>query len=116
MTYRQSRRVENLQTADPLTCNHDLGMAIAEFDLTNRPAKRRQAAENYRRAIPGASRRPAGRQITASPDLNRGCRGIEVGFEHRFRLHHARLMSAMAGGATDRLWSVARNLFEAVQA
>jgi hypothetical protein len=33
-------------------------MAIAQFDLTDRPASGVKLAENYRRAIPGASRRP----------------------------------------------------------
>jgi hypothetical protein len=59
-------------------------MSIAERDLTHRPACRIELPENYRRAIPGASRRPAGTQVTASPDLD-GCRGrIEVRLEHRF--------------------------------
>ena len=30
--------VENLQAALTLASNHDLGMAIAELDLSNRPA------------------------------------------------------------------------------
>jgi len=47
-----------LQAALTLAGNHDLGMAIAQFDLTDRPASGVKLAENYRRAIPGASRRP----------------------------------------------------------
>ena len=98
--------VENLKAALTLAGSHDLGVAIAKLDLTNRPACCVKLAENDRRAIHYASRRPAGTQITASPDLNRRRRGIEVRLEHWFGLYHARLMSAMAGGVTNRLWSV----------
>jgi hypothetical protein len=77
--------VEYLQAAHSLAGNHDVGVAIAQLDLTNGPARRVKLAENYRRAIPGASRRPAGTQITASPDLNRCRRWIEVGLEHPSR-------------------------------
>jgi hypothetical protein len=58
-------------------------MPIAQLNLTNRSACRVELAENYRRAVPGASRRPTGAQITASPNLNGRRRGIEVGLEHR---------------------------------
>jgi hypothetical protein len=75
--------VENLQAAHTLANDHDLGMAIAEFHLAQRPARGVKLAENYRRAVPGASRRPAGTQIAASPDLNGRRRGIEVRLEHR---------------------------------
>jgi hypothetical protein len=75
--------VEYCHAACSLASNHDLGMAIAELDLTDWPASGVKLAQNYRRAIPGASRRPAGTQITASRDLD-GCRGrIEVRLEHR---------------------------------
>jgi hypothetical protein len=51
--------------------------------LPDWPARRDELAENYRRAVSGASRRAAGAQIPASPDLNCRRRGFEVGFEHR---------------------------------
>jgi hypothetical protein len=69
-----------------LASNHDLGVAIAELDLANRPACRVKLAENYRRAVPGASRRSTPAQITAPPDLNGRRFGIEVRFEHRLSL------------------------------
>jgi len=46
-------------------------MAIAELDLTHRPARCIELPKNDRRAISVASRRPAGTQITATPDLKR---------------------------------------------
>jgi hypothetical protein len=52
--------VENLQAALTLAGNHDLGVSIAELDLTYRPASGVKLAENDSRAVPGASRRPAG--------------------------------------------------------
>jgi hypothetical protein len=59
-------------------------MAIAELDLAYWPARGVKLAENYRRAAHVASRRPAGAQVPAAPDLNGRRRGIEVGLEHVF--------------------------------
>jgi hypothetical protein len=78
--------IEYLQAELTLAGNHDLGMAIAQFDLTDWPASGVKLAENDRRAIPGASRRLAGTQVTASPDLNCRRREIKVRFEHRLCL------------------------------
>ena len=58
-------------------------MVIAQLDLTNRPARCVDLAENYRRPVFGASWRSARRQVAASPDLNRRRLGIEVRFEQR---------------------------------
>jgi len=58
-------------------------MAIAQLDLTNWSARGVNLPKNYRRAVPGASRRPAGTRIIASPDLNGRRRGIEVRLKHR---------------------------------
>jgi hypothetical protein len=57
------------------------GMAIAELDLSNRPARGVELAENYHRTRRSASRRPARALIAASPDLNGRRRGIEVGLK-----------------------------------
>jgi hypothetical protein len=76
--------VENLKAARPLARNHSLGVTIAQLDLTDRPPCRVKLAENYRRAAHVASRRPAGAQVPATPDLNGRRRGIEVGLEHVF--------------------------------
>jgi hypothetical protein len=54
-------------------------MAIAELDLTNGPARGVKLIENDCRAIPGASRRSAGAQVAASPDLNRRRSGLKSG-------------------------------------
>jgi hypothetical protein len=51
-----SRTVEYLDAALALARSHRLGMAIAEFDLTDWPASGVQLAENDGRAIPGAHR------------------------------------------------------------
>jgi hypothetical protein len=78
--------VEYLEAALSFTSNDGLGVPIAQLDLTNRPASGVNLPENYRRAVPGASRRSARRRVAASPDLN-GCRErIEVGLEDAFRL------------------------------
>jgi hypothetical protein len=52
--------VEYLQAALMLADSPDLGVAIAELDLTYRPASGVKLAENDSRAVPGASRRPTG--------------------------------------------------------
>jgi hypothetical protein len=52
--------VEYLQAAVSLADNHRLGMAIAELDLTDRPACCVKLAENYRRPSRRAAQRPAG--------------------------------------------------------
>jgi hypothetical protein len=75
--------IEYLQAVLALASDHGLGVAIAEFDLAQRPARGVKLAENDGRSTDRASRRPAGTQITASPDLNRCRCGIEVGLEHR---------------------------------
>jgi hypothetical protein len=62
--------IEYLQAALTLASNHDLGVALAELDLPNRPASGVKLAENDGRAVPGAARCPAGTLITAPPDLN----------------------------------------------
>jgi len=51
--------VEYLRAARTLANDHDLGVAIAELDLTNRPARGIELAESYRRSARRASRRPA---------------------------------------------------------
>ena len=58
-------------------------MAIAQLNLTDWPACRVELSENDRRAVPAASRRPAGTQIAASPNLDGRRLGIEVGLQHR---------------------------------
>ena len=75
--------VEYLHAALTLASDHGLGVAIAEFDLAQRPARGVKLAENDGRSTDRASRRPAWAWIAALPDLD-GCRlRIEVGFEHR---------------------------------
>jgi hypothetical protein len=74
--------VEYLKPALSLAGNHDLGVMLAEFYLSNWPACSVNLPENYRRATRHAPRSSTRAQITASPDLNSRWRGIEVGFEH----------------------------------
>jgi hypothetical protein len=75
--------IEYLQAALSLAGSHNLGVAIAQLDLTHRPARRVELAKNDRRAIPSAPRRPAGARIAAAPDLDSRHLGIEVRFERR---------------------------------
>ena len=62
--------VEYLKAALPFAVNRGLGMAIAQFDLTNRPACRVNLPKNYRCIAYLASRRSARRRVAASQDLN----------------------------------------------
>jgi hypothetical protein len=57
-------------------------VAIAQLYLPDWSARCIKLAENYCRPLHRASRRPAGTQITASPDLHSRRRKIEVGLEH----------------------------------
>ncbi len=89
--------VEYLKAALAFPSNHGLGMTIAQLDLSNRRTGCIDLAENYRRAAPRASRRPARALISASSDLDGRRDGIEVGFEHRHQHgsqpHQARFSS-----------------------
>lgn len=71
-------------------------MSFAQLDLSNRPTCRVNLPENYRRSAPRASRHPARRQIAASPYLNSGPDGIEVGLEHRFVSIHGSAQGTFA--------------------
>ena len=74
--------IENLQAALTLAGSHNLGVAIAELDLTNWPARCTELPKHDLRAISRASRRPV-RAIPASADLNCRRRGIEDRLERR---------------------------------
>ena len=75
--------VEYLEAAPAFASNHGLGMAIAQLDLTNWPARCVDLQENYRRVGRRASWRSARRRVSASPDLNGRRDGIEIRLEHR---------------------------------
>jgi hypothetical protein len=75
--------VEYLEAARSLAGDHNLGVTLAEFYLSNRPAGGVNLAQDDGCAPFCASRRPAGAPIAASPDLNGRWERIEVGFEHR---------------------------------
>jgi hypothetical protein len=75
--------VEYLEAAPAFASNHGLGMAIAQLDLTNWPARCVDLPENYRRVGRRASWRSARRRVSASPDLNGRRDGIEIRLEHR---------------------------------
>jgi hypothetical protein len=94
--------IKYLKTVRPLAGNHDLGMAITELDLPNWPACCVELTENDGRSIRSASRRPAGRQVAALPDLNGGRLWVEVGLEHGFGLPRvcARTIQASRGGSS----------------
>jgi hypothetical protein len=62
--------VEYLKTSRPLASNHNLGVAVAELNLSNRPPSGVNLPENYRRATHDAPRSSTRARITASPDLN----------------------------------------------
>jgi hypothetical protein len=74
--------VEYLEAGPAFPSNHGLVMAIAQLDLTNRPARCVDLPKNYRRGARRASRCSARRRVAASPDLNSRRRRIEVRFEH----------------------------------
>jgi hypothetical protein len=79
----------DFEAARTLTGNHRVGMALAEFYLTNRPACGVNLAQDDGCAARRTSGRPAGAEIAAVSYLD-GCRErIEVGFEHRSGLYHA---------------------------
>src|SRR5208337_3245552 len=61
-------------------------MAIAQLDLTNRPARCVDLPKNCRRSAHAASLYSTQRRVAASPDLNSRRRGIEVRLEHRLSL------------------------------
>jgi hypothetical protein len=73
--------VEYLEAARSLAGDHNLGVTLAEFYLSNRPAGGVNLAENYRRVTPHTTWRSTRARIAASPDLNSRRRGIEVRLE-----------------------------------
>ena len=75
--------IEYLKAARLFASNHGIGMAIAQLDLTNRPAGCINLPENYRRVARCAPRRSARHRVAAPPDLNGRRDRIEVRLEHR---------------------------------
>ncbi len=75
--------VLDFEPSSPFASNHYLSMAIAQLDLSNRPAGCIDLPQNYRNSAIRASRYSARHRTSASPDLNGRRGGIEVGFEHR---------------------------------